>query len=485
MARDPSSRGRGAPVSRRAALQRISLGLGAAALGGGCVPPDRCESGPEAAAGPDFGEDGAPTARRLLAGIDTFVVVMMENRSFDHFFGTLSLDPDYPARDVVDGLTGTETNLDEDGAAVLVHRTANVETHGPAHDWDGSHRAFAEGRNDGFVRANTGPSKADSMSYHDRSQLPLLYALADQYVVCDRWFSSVMGPTWPNRFFLHAATSEGLKSNEPITDGPATLWEQLGKQCWSYRNYAAGPAHWYYAAFRGRPLGGNDPMDVAFIERFFQDARAGSLPNFSLIDPDFWSSDMHPPHSLALGEALVGAIVRSMQESPQWGRSLLLITFDEHGGFFDHVPPPATVDTRPEFRQLGFRVPALVIGPTVRRGQVVSSTFEHVSIAATLKARFGIESLGPRMDAAADLSPCIDPECVGLPAGPVGKLPELGLDRRRVMQASFGFTSQPGIDEALRGGRIPAHLIDTRAPEERLRSLLRHVQELEVAKVKG
>jgi phospholipase C len=226
-------------------------------------------------------------------------------------------------------------------------------------------------------------------------------------------------------------------------------------------------------------------MVPAFMEHFFQDARTGNLPSFSLIDPDFWASDLHPPHSLALGEALLGAIVRALQESPQWGRTLLIITFDEHGGFFDHVPPPTTVDTRSEFSQLGFRVPALVIGPTVRRGEVVSSTFEHVSIAATLKARFGIQSLGPRMDAAADLSPCIDPELVGLPAGPVGKLPELHLDRRRVARASFRFTSQPGIDEAMREGRIPARLIDTRAPEERLRSLLRHVQELEVAKVRG
>jgi phospholipase C len=276
-----------------------------------------------------------------------------------------------------------------------------------------------------------------------------------------------------------------LKSNEPITDGPATIWEKLGKGCWSFKNYAAGPAHWYYAAFRGRPMAGNDPMAAVFLENFFQDARAGSLPNFSLIDPDFWSSDLHPPHSLALGEALLGAIVRSMQESPQWGRSLLVITFDEHGGFFDHVPPPTTADPRPDFRRLGFRVPALVIGPTVRRGQVVSSTFEHVSIAATLRARFGIESLGQRMDAAADLSPCIDPELLGLPAAPVAGLPELELDWSRVLEASSLFTSQPGVDDAMRDGRIPAHLIDARAPEERLRSLLRHVQELEIAKVKG
>jgi phospholipase C len=410
---------------------------------------------------------------------------MMENRSFDHLFGALAIDPDYPARDAVDGLNGTESNPDDNGGPVLVHRSPGILNHGPRHDWGAAHEAFGEGRNDGFVRINEGPDKLDAMAYHDRTELPLHYALADQYVVCDRWFSSVMGPTWPNRFFIHAGTSEGLTENKPIIDGPATIWEKLGKACWTSKAYAAGPVHWYYAGFRGRTIGGNDPMIAARIENFFQDARAGTLPNFSLIDPDFWSSDMHPPHSIALGEALLGSIVRSMQESPQWGRSMLIISYDEYGGFFDHVPPPTTVDPRPAFRQLGFRVPALVIGPTVRRGQVVSSTFEHVSIAATLRTRFGIESLGPRMDATADLSPCIDPELCGLPPGPVGKLPDVEVDRRRVMRASSRFTSQPGIDEAIRRGRIPAHLIDPRPRDERLSSLLRHAEELGVARVKG
>lgn len=480
--------GRSDRISRRAALGRIGLGLGAAALGGGCAPGrDHCEAGPSApAAGPDLDASGAPTPQRLLAGIDTFVVLMMENRSFDHFFGALALDPDYPSRHVVDGITGEEANEDEDGNPIIMHRTDNVDHHGPLHTWVAAHAAFADGKNDGFVRINEVENvRRDAMTFHDRSQLPLSYALADQFTVCDRWFSSVLGPTWPNRFYLHAATSGGLTTNDPLTDGPPTIWEQLGKGCWSSKAYAAGPAHWYHAAFRGMPLLGNDPMIATRIETFFREAREGNLPNFCLIDPDFWSSDLHPPHSLALGEALIASVVRAMQESPQWKRSLLVITFDEYGGFFDHVPPPPVVDPRPEFRRLGFRVPSIVIGPTVRRGQVVSTTFEHVSIAATLRTRFGIESLGPRMDAAADLSSCIDPALVGVPSGPMGKLPRLELDHRRVREASFRFTSQPGIEAAMRAGAIPAALIDSRSHEERLGSLLRHVQELDVARVIG
>ncbi|MDI1429173.1 MULTISPECIES: alkaline phosphatase family protein [Polyangium] len=490
MARRNSLRGLTGQVSRRAALKGLGAGIGAAALGSGCAAgPDRCEAGPAApAVGPDFDASGAPTPRRLLAGIDTFVVVMMENRSFDHFFGALAFDPDYPARQAIDGLAGGETNADDDGTTMAMHwAAAPCAHHGPLHTWDAAHVAFAGGRNDGFLRANTGARwrQRDAMTYHDRSQIPLFYALADQYVVCDRWFASVLGPTWPNRFFLHAATSQGITTNDPITDGPATLWEKLGKGCWSAKAYTAGPAHWYHAAFRGRPLGGNEPMVSTRIETFFHDARTGNLPNFSLIDPDFWSSDLHPPHSLALGEALVGSIVRSMQESPQWGRSLLIITFDEYGGFFDHVPPPTTEDPRPAFRQLGFRVPSLVIGPSVRAGKVVSTPFEHVSIAATLATRFGIESLGPRMDAAEDLASCIDPARAGLRPGRVGRLPRIEIDRRRVEEVSFRFTSQPGIEAALRAGVIPQDRIDTRSHEERLRSLLRHAEELEVARVRG
>ncbi|MCC6521370.1 MAG: alkaline phosphatase family protein [Polyangiaceae bacterium] len=485
MSRHRSSGGKSRHVSRRTALKQLGLGIGVSAIGTRCVPPDRCEVGPEAPPlGPERDEYGQPTPRRLLAGIDTLIVVMMENRSFDHLFGMLARDPEYPARDLVDGLTGMEACPDDDGNPIYVHWAEHIDNYGPRHDWEGSREAYANGHNDGFVRTNVGQTRTDTMAYHVRSQLPLLYALADQYTVCDRWFSSVMGPTWPNRYYLHAATSGGLVANEPLTEMPATVWERLGKKCWSSKCYAAGPVHWYYGAFRGKSLAGNDPLVAAFIEDFFRDAREGTLPSFALIDPDFWSSDMHPPHSLALGEVLLGAIVRALQESPQWSRSLLVITFDEHGGFFDHVPPPTTVDPRPEFCQLGFRVPTVVVGPMVRHGAVVSTTLEHVSVAATLGTRFGIDTLGPRMDACADLSSCIDPALVAQPSGAVGKLPRLTLDWRRVLDVSRP-SIQPGLEAAMRGGFVPEHLIDRRSLEQRLRALLRHAEELDVARVEG
>ena len=137
-----------------------------------------------------------------------------------------------------------------------------------------------------------------------------------------------------------------------------------------------------------------------------------------MIDPDFAVNDAYPTRSPAPCEAFVASIVKALAESPQWSRTLLLVIFDEHGGFYDHVPPPTTVDLRPDFRQLGFRVPALAIGPTVRAGAVVSTPLEHVSLAATLRDRFGIETLSPRMTSP-PASPIASTPCGSSPRPPL------------------------------------------------------------------
>jgi phospholipase C len=240
-----------------------------------------------------------------------------------------------------------------------------------------------------------------------------------------------MGPTWPNRFYLHAATSRGIRGNSPFLDGgPTTVWERLALSCRTYANYCAGAFPFYTSAFPGKALSGNDPLTPSPIERFFRDAQRGTLPEFALIDPAFHVNDDHAPANPVLGQAFVSSIYRALAASPQWPRSLLIITYDEHGGFFDHVPPPPAVDADPDFRQLGFRVPALVVGPRVRRGAVDSTIREHVSIARTLATRFGIGSLGPRMDAANDLSSCIDPLLAAGPPPPPPEMPSVSIDAR-------------------------------------------------------
>src|SRR5262249_31341944 len=145
------------------------------------------------------------------------------------------------------------------------------------------------------------------------------------------------------------------------------------------KNYNAGVAAFYAGGYLGKVLSGQNP--VVKLDEFFNDAKQGTLPPFAMIDPDFLTNDDHPSHDINLGQALMASIVQAVAQSPQWPRILLCITYDEHGGFFDHVPPPTATDEDAEFRQYGFRVPSLVIGGLVRAGQVNHTVFDHASVA--------------------------------------------------------------------------------------------------------
>jgi phospholipase C len=472
-------------LSRRSTLRGLGAGL-ASGLGlAGCgLGPDRCGG-----VTPRSTPDAPGSSHALLRHLDAFVVVMLENRSFDHLLGGLRIDPTYPGRHLLDGLTGEESNLSPEGGRVPVHRMpgSGAGSSNPRHDWRSVHRTFNEGRNDGFVLVNAGPHQDEVMGHLTREQVPFFHALADRFTVCDRWFSSFMGQTWPNRYYLHAGTAHGHRQNLPPIgiDGPPTVWDRLAERCLRGKNYGAGPVLWYTMGFPARAASGNDSMVPAPMEEFYRDARAGTLPELSIIDPEFKVSDGSPMHDLALAEAFVASIYRALAESPQWSRSLLVVTFDEHGGYFDHVPPPSTVDPRPDFRQLGFRVPAIVVGPTVRRGAVVSTPLEHVSVASTLRARFGIASLGARTDATADLASCIDPALIAAPLEAPRDLPRITLEARDALSRPYRIAGDDEVGTAIREGRVPAHLIDPRSGEERLRSWLRFAEELEAVRVVG
>jgi phospholipase C len=452
---------------RRELLTRLLAGAGAASLLARCgsLPPQCVPSADVPASGP-FG------------AFDHLIVLMMENRSFDGMLGALRSDAAYPAAALVDGLRGDESNPDASGAAVTVFHQSLPEALNPAHDWDAARAQFDGGRNDGFVRAATvSPRANDVMSFYRREDLPISYALADQYTVCDRWFSSVMGPTWPNRFYLHAATSRGIRDNRPIlASNAATIWDHLAARCRSAKNYYAGTMAWYSGGFLGKSTAGDEPLVPSPIEEFFRDARAGTLPDFSLIDPDFSTNDDHPPGDVRLGQAFLASVVSALGASPQWPRLLFLLVYDEHGGFYDHVPPGTVSDPDPAFRQLGFRVPAIAVGPMVRAGWVDSTPYEHVSVAATLASRFQIASLGPRMDAAHDVSPLIDPS----QRTPPPRLPRLDLPATLVRQAAASTSSQPEL-EAMRSA-VPRSHLDVRNAGARLAGWLRHAQELEVVR---
>jgi len=460
-------------LTRREALRGIGVAVGAATLGCGTSHSSGEGEHPDAAGTPDGDVDAPPgaadaspadappadacaatssmTAAQLLAGIDTIVVLCMENRSFDHYLGSLKL---VEGRAGVDGLTGNESNPAPSGPAVVAHPLDTYTPADPPHDWNSCHTQWNSGANDGFVKAHAGSSQADVMGYYVRSQIPITYALADQSAMCERWFAAVMGPTWPNRFYLHCATSGGQKSNLP-SFGVKSIFAQLADAKISSMNWFHDVA-WAAAAY-GK-VGGNDT-----IEKFFAAAKAGTLPSFSIIDPHFignGANDDHPSHDVRMGQALIASVVNAMAQSPHWPRSLLVVTYDEHGGFFDHVPPPTTVDERADFQQLGFRVPTLVVGPTVRRGCTIDTTFEHSSIAATVAARWGLTPLNDRAKAAADLSACIDPGALDSPHPPP-VLPTMTISKKALAARPHAPAHEELLD-AIAARPLPPHL-DRRA----------------------
>jgi phospholipase C len=384
---------------------------------------------------------------QLLAPIDTFVILCMENRSFDHYLGSLRL---IEGRDVI-GLAGTEKNPAPDGTFVDVFKLEDFTPADPPHGWDAAHNQHNGGKNDGFVLAHAGNSQADVMGYHVREQIPITYALADAHAVCDHWFASVMGPTWPNRFFLHGATSKGQKSNLPVF-GFKSIFELLDDSAVSHRVYYHDVAWCSGGYFK---TSGLSP-----IEQFFTDAEKGTLPNVVFIDPHFFgqgANDDHPDHDVRLGQALIASVYTALGKSPQWSRCMFILTYDEHGGFFDHVPPPTTEDDDAEFQQMGFRVPSIVAGPFAKSGCTVTTEFEHVSILKTLARRFGLPSLNKRMTAANDLSSCIQPVYLDDPQSAV-TLPVVPVPFKQIEERPVASDTHPELRAAVDRACLPAHL---------------------------
>ncbi|MCX4240374.1 alkaline phosphatase family protein [Paraliomyxa miuraensis] len=400
------------------------------------------------------------TPEELLANIDHIIVLCMENRSFDHYLGALQLEEG--VKDV-DGLDGTETNPDQNGTPVGVFEMDNFEPVDPPHGWGACHAQWNGGANDGFVvehfNSNGDAVKHEAMGYHVREHLPVTYALADAYTVCDAWFCSVLGPTWPNRWYLHCADSFGKDDNTPLFSSATSIQDVCDDHDISNMNYFDGLAAWRWGAM---PLMGFS--GTAGLEEFFDKLQVGGLESVVIIDPDFLTNDDHPAHNIQFGQTLIGTIYAALANSQYWERSLLIITYDEHGGFYDHVPPPTTVDDNgPEFAQMGFRVPTLVIGPHVRAGAIDHTVFEHPSFLATVAVRFGLPPLNARAAAAADVSSCIEPAFVDDPQPPI-VLPMLRVRDSELLARVGDTTSQPELMEAV---GIPMPLSPERRAQHR------------------
>jgi len=383
-------------------------------------PVDECRSG-----------DAGLSPQELMAEIDTIVVVMMENRSLDHYFGSATFREGW----TIDGLTGDETNPRIDGTDVQVFNLTNLQPDDPPHQWVDCHLQWNLGANDGFVivHEQVFPASFDEvMGYHVRSQIPILYALADNYTLFDQWFGATMAGTWPNRYFMHAGTSNGQQENVP-EPGITTIWDVLADAGVSHANYYSDVA-WIWGALVNPLTSYTDSID-----EFFDAAQAGRLPAFSVVDPNFGllpggegGNDDHPTHDITLGQVFLGSVYQALANSSHWDRCLLLITYDEHGGFYDHVSPPTTFDPLPQFQQLGHRVPTLAVGPFVRRGCINSTVMDHVAIPSTATVKFGLPPLNDRVSQTQDVSIAIDPELLGDPQPPA-PIPQLSVSISEVL----------------------------------------------------
>ena len=466
---------------RRTALK----GLGAAALlpvvGPGCDP---AEPGPD----PDL-----PT-RPLEEVIDTVVILMMENRSFDSYFGALSLEE---GRLDVDGLLPGMGNPHPDGTMIGPYLAEQNCIADPPHSWNAGHAQFNGGSNDGFVTQHAnrwGDAEAHRvMQYFNRGTLGPLYAMADQHVLCERWFCSLLTSTWPNRFYSHAAQNGGVRGNSLPDASFPSIYSRLEEAGISWGGYFGNAPF----LFLLDDVQANE--NIKRFEDFALDAAMGRLPQVTVIEPIYGRNDDHPPAHPVAGQILISSVYQALAAGPHWGRCAFIVTYDEHGGFFDHVPPPLAADQRADegYDQLGFRVPTVVCGPWTRQGYVSSAVFDHSSILAFLERRFDLEPLTMRDAAANDMYELFDQARIDADDPlPPAVLPVIEADEDEIyapecVTSATGrddvgsLTTQPELEAAI-AERAPGSSIDRIAQTDALyASFLASTEEQGIWRPKG
>ncbi len=415
-------------LTRRQALAAAAAGAGALAI-------------ENAAASAKLAQRlaAAATTCGSLGDIEHVIFLIQENRSFDHYFGTYKGVQGFADPNALPGV------FDQQGYPVPgyngellpfhINAANNGQcTHDITHSWGPQHRSWDNGAMDQFVvqhLANDGASAGPlTMGYYERGDLPLHYALADNFTLCDGYHCSVLGPSDPNHLMSISGTIDPAGTGGgPIvsTLSPPQREETLGKLTWttmpeqlqakgiSWKVYSldnvsplADPVFTYFKNYYTHPQLAARAFLPTFPAGFMTDLAFGTLPQVSWIYSIFAETE-HPPAPVAYGEAVISQIVQALLAHPEtWAKTALFVTYDENGGFFDHVPPPTapagtageylTVNTLPSDAQgipgpigLGFRVPMLVISPFSRGGFVCSDRFDHTSMMRFLETRFGAE----------------------------------------------------------------------------------------------
>ena len=438
-------------LTRRSFLRMAGAGAGLAAVGA-AIPT--LANGSAVA-----GSAGLPPATDL--GIDHVVILMLENRSFDHLLGWLP------------GANGSQSGIYQalDGLWYPnYHLAPDFQGCGYSdadHSWEGWLIEYDGGRCDGFLKrpgkfsssthaiANTFP-----IGYYTEKDIPVLAALARNYAVPDHYFCAIAAETYPNRFYQHSArTDRDHNSGGPSVSALPAIWDQLsplpgpalsGKQPTGAYYFQDAPflALWgqKYAEFV-RPYSQATPVPATGVidgttlppitippqgESFLDAVQNGTLPNVAYVDPSFvdegagTSDDDHPLADVRLGDKVMADVYHALADAGLLDRTILVITFDEWGGFYDHVPPPTVIDdtdpntvshtgnvttlgrTYPNYGQLGFRVPCVVVSPFGQGGVVHGGPYEHTSSLAMIESLFGLHPLTARDAHAKNLLSALD-----------------------------------------------------------------------------
>jgi phospholipase C len=434
--------------NRRDFLKVIGGTAGAVAAGCGGVAENAPPPNPQPSNPP------LPPASSFQS-IEHIIFTMQENRSFDHYFGKM---PDYrrqhniPGADDIDGLPPNASNPSRDDVNQLVfsHHMGTERHEGLSPAWDESHRQWnrsnptsSVAKLDGFVYTaanfSRSPSQAGdphcdfngvrAMGFYDWTDIPYYYELGSRFAISDRMFASIPSSTLVNRWYFLAGSSFGrVAPPPPGTMGQInakTIFDLCEEHGISWKIYLNGDFT-YYAWFTGY---NRNKAHVVNAEQFFTDAAAGSLPQVALIEsgPET-GKDEHPKNDIQAGAAYMKRFFDALMKSPAWRKSAMMLTYDEGGGFFDHVPSPAAVkpddippiltQTNPDgttrtftpgdFNRYGYRVPFVMASPWVKPNYVSHTVADHTSILKFIEKRFNLPSLTRRDAAAHDLLDMFD-----------------------------------------------------------------------------
>jgi|HubBroStandDraft_1064217.scaffolds.fasta_scaffold00074_48 phospholipase C len=356
-----------------------------------------------------------------LSNIDHIVVLMMENRSFDHVLGWV------PGADGVQaGRTFTDTSgqSHESFQLTLFQNCASAD---PDHSFGGGRTERAGGAMNGFLKtANVGDRFP--IGYYMGDQVPFFAAAAQNWTICDRYFCSILGPTWPNRFYMHSGQTDRLTTGGPTIDTKSLI--SILPTIWDSAAAAGVSARYYYGDAAYTALWGSKYNDISFLfPQFLADAAAGALPSISYIDPHFLgeaqgtSNDDHPLADIRNGQVLMNTVYEALTSSPNWPNTLLIVNYDEWGGFADHVDPPMAPVSAHEVLVgnvdaihadgsasafLGFRVPCILIGPRASRGVVVHEQYDANAILNMITWRFGLPGIGIRATTSGNIATALD-----------------------------------------------------------------------------